>query len=122
MKCAPPHNVIRLFNAAEIGYFQGIVTENSWTIDTIHRDQTFDAISEAIAPTAIVQTVFDLYATPSEQSTSTSTLYKYDEEMVCRTIAQNVLQQGSKFHLADFMETWQNALPDGFCIHVNTLL
>lgn len=38
---------------------------------------------------------------------------------MCRTIAQNILQQGTKFHYDDFMETWQNALPDGFHIQVS---
>lgn len=100
-------------------YFKGIVTENSWKIDTIDRDETLNAISETIAPAVIMRAVFDIYASPSEQSTSTINLYKYNEELVCRTIAQNILQQGAKFHYADFMETWQNALPDGFNIQVS---
>lgn len=98
---------------------QGIVNENSWLVDTIDRDETFEAIAETIAPAAIVRAVFDIYATPSEKSTDDKILYKYSEETMCRTIAQNVLQQGTKFHYDDFMETWQNALPDGFHVQVN---
>lgn len=96
----------------------GVLTENSWPIDAIDRTETLKSISETIAPAAIVQIVFDLYTFPSPQSTSSSTLYTYDEELVCRTIAQNVLQQGSKFHYVDFMDTWQNALPEGFRVQV----
>lgn len=98
---------------------QGIVTENSWPVDKIDRNETFEAISETIAPADIVRAVFDIYATQSEQSTHNNILHKYNEEMVCRTIAQNVLQQGTKFHFNDFMETWQNALPDGFHVQVS---
>lgn len=97
----------------------GIVTENSWTIDKIDRDETLNAISEAIAPAQLIQSMFDIYTFPSEQqSTSSQCLFTYREDLVCRAIAQNVLHQGAKFHYNDFMDTWQNALPDGFQVKV----
>lgn len=97
----------------------GVVSENSWPITRIDREETLNAISDSIAPADIVQAMFDIYAFPStEQSSSTQNLFTYREEMVCRTIAQNVLQQGAKFHYNDFMDTWQNALPDGFQVNV----
>lgn len=98
----------------------GVVTENSWPISRIEREETLNAISDAIAPPDIVRAMFDIYTFPStEQSSSTRDLFTYREDMVCRTIAQNVLQQGTKFHYNDFMDTWQNALPDGFQVHVS---
>lgn len=100
----------------------GIVTENSWPLDRVDRDETLASISETIAPAEIVASLFDLYAKPSasEGSSSTAkTLYVYDNAMVCRTIALNILQQGTKFHLRDFMDTWQSALPDGITIDVS---
>lgn len=96
----------------------GVVNENSWPIDGIDRDETLNAISETIAPPEMVQTMFDIYTFPSPQSTSSRSLFTYREEMVCRTIAQNVLQQGTKFHYNEFMETLQSALPDGFNVQV----
>lgn len=99
----------------------GVVTENSWPIDAIDRDETLNAISETIAPAPMVQAMFDMYTFPSQQSTSSRNLYTYREDVVCRTIAQNVLQQGAKFHYTDFMDTWQNALPDGFTIQVRKI-
>lgn len=96
----------------------GVVTENSWPIDGIDRDETLNAISENIAPAEMIQAMFNMYTFPSQQSTSSRCLYTYREDLVCRTIAQNILQQGSKFHYNDFMETWQNAMPDGFTVQV----
>lgn len=96
----------------------GIITENSWQIDAIDRTESLSAISEATAPAQIVQTLFDLYTFPSPQSTSSRSLHTYHEDLVCRTIAQNILQQGTKFHYNDFMDTWQNALPEGFQVQV----
>lgn len=100
----------------------GVVTENSWPIDGIERDETLSAISENIAPATLVQSMFDIYTFPSPQSTSSRSLYTYRDDLVCRTIAQNVLQQGSKFHYNDFMDTWQNALPEGFKVQVKNNL
>lgn len=99
----------------------GVVSENSWPIDGIDRDETLNAISENIAPAAMIQNIFDIYTVPSSQSTSSRCLYTYREDLVCQTIAQNILQQGSKFHYNDFMDTWQNALPDGFQAQVRTI-
>lgn len=97
----------------------GIVTENSWPIDAVDRDETLASISEVIAPSAIVEALFDVYTYPSASpSSSDKTLYTYREELVCRTIALNILQQGSKFYYDDFMETWQCALPEGLSINV----
>lgn len=97
----------------------GIVTENSWPIDAIDRDVTLNSISETIAPGVMVQAMFDIYTFPStRQGTSSQNFYTYREDVVCRTIAQNVLQHGTKFHYTDFMDTWQNALPDGFQVQV----
>lgn len=98
----------------------GIVTENSWPIDSIDRDETLAAITETIAPADIVREMFNLYTRPStRQSGSSSTLFEYKGDMVCRTIAMNILEQGDKFHYDDFMQTWQSALPDGFQVQVN---
>lgn len=105
-----------------LSFLLGVVTENSWSIDAIDREETLSAISEAIAPAPLVQAMFDMYTVPSQQSTSSKSLYTYREDIVCRTIAHNVLQQGAKFHYNDFMDTWQNALPDGFQAHVNIIL
>lgn len=99
----------------------GIVTENSWPLDRIDREETLASISETIAPPQIVSSLFDIYTAPGSSegpSSSTKTFYVYDNEMVCRTIALNILQQGTKFHLQDFMDTWQSALPDGMTIDV----
>lgn len=99
----------------------GIVTENSWPLDRVDRDETLASISETIAPAHIVASLFDLYAKPSASEGSSKAnkmLYVYDEALVCRTIALNILQQGTKFHLKDFLDTWQSALPDGIAIDV----
>ncbi|KAJ6641389.1 Sister chromatid cohesion protein DCC1 [Pseudolycoriella hygida] len=86
-----------------------LISENSWRLDEVDRDETINALN-GIAPDCIIEGLFDLYTTKvSEQPAK----YQYQEDMVCRIIAQYILQQGSKFHVGDFMSSWQEALPEG---------
>lgn len=97
----------------------GVFTENSWAYDEVDRDITLESITETIAPSEIVKKMFDLYTKPSEKASSSSKqLYEYRTDLVCRTIALNILQQGSKFRHDEFMENWQLSVPEGFEIKV----
>lgn len=97
----------------------GVFVENSWDMDAVDRQTTLEAISETIAPATIIEKLFDLYTKPSEQcSSSAKQLYRYRDDLVCRTVALNILQQGSKFRYEEFMENWQISLPDGFLVQV----
>lgn len=97
----------------------GVFTENSWAHDEVERDITLESITETIAPPEIVRKLFDMYTKPSEKASSSSKqLYEYRKNLVCRTIALNILQQGSKFRYDDFMENWQLSVPDGFEVKV----
>lgn len=98
----------------------GIIAEMAWRLDEIDRDETVELLAPNIAPEQIVRGLFDLYAieTPGKTNKEGKPLYGYSELMVCRIVAQNILQQGTKFHMDDFMSTWQDALPDGMKINV----
>lgn len=98
----------------------GIVTENSWSVDSVHREETLASISETTAPANIVEKLFDLYTIQSERDGKVT--HAYNEEAVCRTIALNLLQQGMKFHYDDFMSSWQDVLPEGMTVDVRLSL
>jgi sister chromatid cohesion protein DCC1 len=85
-----------------------LITENSWELDSVDRAETIAAL-DGIIPDEITQATFDFY---TEEVPGTGK-FSYNEEMVCRIIAQNVLQEGLKFHIDEFMETCQSALPEG---------
>lgn len=91
-----------------------LISENSWTLNEIDRDETIAALN-GIAPDCIVEGLFDLYTT---KVSDTPAKYQYHENMVCHIIAQYILQQGSKFHVGDFMNSWQEALPEGMTANV----
>lgn len=96
-----------------ISLMLGLINENTWKLNEIDKTDTLEALN-GIAPEVIVNGLFDLYTEPCENSK-----YKYYEDLVCRIIAQNILRQGLKFHINDFITTWQEALPDGMKIDVS---
>lgn len=105
----------------------GLIVENSWKLDEIEREETLQALA-AIVPDPVLNGLFDLYTNKVENNHEETTSskkktirYQYKEEMVCRMIAQNILQQGLKFHVADFITTWQEALPEGMKINVSLI-
>lgn len=85
-----------------------LISENSWSLDSVDRAETIAAL-DGIIPDEITKATFDYY---TEEVPETGK-YCYSEEMVCRIIAQNVLQEGLKFHIDEFLETCQSALPEG---------
>lgn len=94
-----------------------LVTENSWELDEVDRDETIAAL-DGIIPQEITEAIFDYYT----EATSDANKFKYNEQMVCRIIAQNVLlQEGLKFHINEFLETCQSALPEGMSMQESYL-
>lgn len=94
-----------------------LIAENSWPLDGIERAETLTAL-EGIVPEAIVSGLFDLYAKRIDGDGAER--FQYDERMVCRIVAQNILQQGLKFHVSDFITAWQDDLPEGMAINVSS--
>jgi sister chromatid cohesion protein DCC1 len=97
-----------------------LLSENSWQLSAVDKEITVDLL-EDIYPTEILNGVFDMYTelVPEASGTDTDPKYSYREDMVCRIIAQNILQPGLKFRIDDFLSTWQSALPEGMNIDVS---
>ncbi|XP_017839843.2 sister chromatid cohesion protein DCC1 [Drosophila busckii] len=95
-----------------INLMLGLLSENSWALDEVEREVTIYAL-QGIAPDAIVTGLFDIYVKASDRCVGK---FKYDESLVARIVAQNILQHGLRFRNEEFMSTWQDALPEGmFC-------
>ncbi|XP_311420.5 sister chromatid cohesion protein DCC1 [Anopheles gambiae] len=87
-----------------------VVSENSWELDAIDKDVTLEAM-QGIIPFEVVDGMFNVYTTPSER---TPGRFQYREDLVCAMFAEKILQHGLKFHIDEFLVTWQEALPEGF--------
>lgn len=99
----------------------GIVVEMGWAKDEVEIEETVELLAPNIAPMEVVRGLFEHYTfrTPDKTCKDGEGVYTYREELVCRIIAQNILQQGLKFHIDEFMKTWQDALPDGMQANVS---
>ncbi|EDW02128.1 sister chromatid cohesion protein DCC1 [Drosophila grimshawi] len=92
-----------------INLMLGLIAENSWALDEVDRGETIYAM-QGIAPEPIVSGLFDIYAKQSDRCPSK---FRYEESLVARIVAQNILQPGLRFRSEEFMSTWQEALPEG---------
>lgn len=91
-----------------VTFMTNLINENSWLLNEVDKEVTMNAI-EGIIPLEIASAIFNYYAVEISETGK----YSYSEAMVCRIIAQNVLQEGLKFHVDEFMETCQGGLPEG---------
>lgn len=87
-----------------------VVSENSWEPDAIDKEVTLEAM-QGIIPYEVVDGMFDVYTCRSERIPDR---FQYREDLVCALFAEKILQHGLKFHIDEFLVTWQEALPEGF--------
>ncbi|XP_037715860.1 sister chromatid cohesion protein DCC1 [Drosophila subpulchrella] len=100
-----------------ISMMLGVISENSWELDEVEREETINAL-KGIAPEEVVAGLFDIYTTPSERCPGK---FEYQESLVSRIVAQNILQPGLRFRNEEFMRTWQEALPEGMSCQLKYL-
>ncbi|XP_059608872.1 sister chromatid cohesion protein DCC1 [Phlebotomus argentipes] len=95
-----------------MGLLLGVIDENSWRLDEVECEESVNCLKE-IVPENILRAVFALYTQPSVDHPGK---FSYNEEEVCRIMARNILKPGLKFHIEDFLSTWQGTLPEGMQI------
>ncbi|XP_032585480.1 sister chromatid cohesion protein DCC1 [Drosophila mojavensis] len=100
-----------------ISLMLGLISENSWALDEVEREETIYAL-QGIAPEPVVAGLFDIYTVPSDRCPDK---FKYQESLVARIVAQNILQPGLRFRSDEFMTTWQEALPEGMSCKIEYL-
>ncbi|XP_035787540.1 sister chromatid cohesion protein DCC1-like [Anopheles albimanus] len=87
-----------------------LISENSWELDAIDKDISLESM-QGIVPYEVIDGIFDVYTTPSERVPGR---YCYREDLVVALFAEKLLQHGLKFHIDEFLVTWQESLPEGF--------
>ena len=75
-------------------------------MDEIEKKTTVEALN-GIVPTEVCDELFDIYATPTEAGK-----YQYQEAIICKIVAGNILQHSQKFQIEEFLQTCQNVLPE----------
>lgn len=97
-----------------ITYMLNLISENSWALNEIDEDETLGALRD-IVPEEVTIGLFNLYTMPSDLPGK----FKYNEGMISKILLLNILQPDLKFKLDEFMETWNEALPEGMEMDVS---
>lgn len=115
LRCITLNGYVRILESTYeyrvLNLMLNLISENDWKLDEIDRQMTIESL-DGIVPDVIVNGVFDYYTTAVEGTDK----FEYSERMVCRNIATSILQEGLKFHVNEFLETCQSALPDGMTV------
>jgi len=93
-----------------LSYILRFFDENSWKFDCVQKAETVLAISDLV-PSEIVGQVFDVYCSPMEGGTDDE--FSLNTDKVCRFYGDFLLAVNTAYLLTEFLEMWQNAVPEG---------
>ncbi|KAJ8032967.1 Sister chromatid cohesion protein DCC1 [Holothuria leucospilota] len=92
-----------------------LMEENSWSMDWIPLEETLDTLEE-LKPRLIVQHVMDCFGEKTsnpESEDESKVTYKLNEDRICRLYAEMLLKHTDKFNLVEFLQAWQQSVPEG---------
>jgi len=101
-----------------LSYILRFFDENSWRFDCVMKAETVGAISELVPP-EIVDQVFSFYCKPMVGGSADE--FCLDEDKVCRFYGDFLLAANTAYLLPEFLEMWQNAVPDGITTDLRQL-
>lgn len=100
------------FEAKAVPLMLDLMEENSWEIDEVDKEVSYESLSEII-PEPIFELLFKKYTELSTKTKKDGTeLYKYDEAKSSRLLAQILLTACPSNSYSDFMEAWKIGSPD----------
>ncbi|KAG8224558.1 hypothetical protein J437_LFUL002162, partial [Ladona fulva] len=85
------------YNFRVLTYILNVVEENSWPLNQVHKKVTLDSLSDLV-PLEIVDQCFEYYCEPTGNSAD-----------------------DGKFNLEEFLEAWQQSVPEGMMTSVKQL-
>ncbi|XP_065168116.1 sister chromatid cohesion protein DCC1-like [Atheta coriaria] len=94
-----------------LSFMLKIIDENSWPLDEVDFEVTVETLNDLV-PLDVLTSVFELYTVETKVRDGTQ-LYRYKEFDVCQFFAQVLLYSAGKFNLKDFLQAWQESVPEG---------
>lgn len=92
-----------------------LVQENSWSYDEIPVEETLSTL-ENLEPRSLLEHCLKCYGEETKRTNddgSEEVMCSLDTDKVCRLFAEMLLRPADKFNLTEFLEVWQQSVPEG---------
>ncbi|KAK9511157.1 hypothetical protein O3M35_005770 [Rhynocoris fuscipes] len=104
-----------------LSYMLNLLDENSWKINEVPLGETLEFLNELL-PKEIASHIVEMYLEPTgELNDDGDTLMQVKEEKTCRYLGAYLLRQAAKFSLKDFLDAWQDSVPEGLTTNLKQL-
>ncbi|XP_071836283.1 sister chromatid cohesion protein DCC1-like [Apostichopus japonicus] len=97
-----------------------LIDENSWKLDEVPQNEMIETLQN-LKPRFILQHVLDCFGEKKSEEAEGITTYRMREDSVCRMYAEMLLKHTDKFNLSEFLQVWQQSVPDGMSTHEDQL-
>ncbi|XP_045762587.1 sister chromatid cohesion protein DCC1 [Maniola jurtina] len=94
-----------------LSYMLDLIEENSWSLDRISKEATLDSLKDLV-PASILEAMFGFYTDESMVEDGVQ-YYQYKQDKVCQFLARVLLKCSGKFNLTEFLQAWQDSVPEG---------
>ncbi|XP_073986609.1 sister chromatid cohesion protein DCC1 [Rhodnius prolixus] len=104
-----------------LSFMLNLLDENSWKVNEVPLGETLEILNELL-PKEIASHIVEMYLEPTgEFNDEGDTLMQIKEEKTCRYLGGYLLRQAAKFSLKDFLEAWQQSVPEGLSTDLKQL-
>lgn len=101
-----------------LGHVTQLVDSESWSFSKVSLRVSLDEL-QPLEPREMIEHCLNCYG--RRYTDNDEVWYALDQDGVCRATAAMLLQNASKFHLAEFLEVWQQSVPEGMGTRLDQL-
>ncbi|XP_071509670.1 sister chromatid cohesion protein DCC1-like [Diadema antillarum] len=98
------------YESQAMTHILSLVQENSWSYDEVPVEETL-ATLESLEPRCIISHCLKCYG--EEKQGPKGALCSLDTDKICQLFAEMLLRPADKFNLSEFLEVWQQSVPEG---------
>uniref|UniRef100_A0A8C9TYS9 Sister chromatid cohesion protein DCC1 n=1 Tax=Scleropages formosus TaxID=113540 RepID=A0A8C9TYS9_SCLFO len=104
-----------------LGFVTQLVDSESWSFGRVPLDYCLQELGP-LEPKEMIEHCLNCYGRRYiDEGMRGEVCFALDEEKVCQAMAQMLLQNAVKFNLAEFLEVWQQSVPEGMTTRLDQL-
>ncbi|KAK6179587.1 hypothetical protein SNE40_011911 [Patella caerulea] len=99
------------FQTQIINHIMQLCDENDWLNSGIPMEECCQTLEE-LFPRSVIEHMINCYCDKRMEETNEN-VYKINEDKVCRFFAELLLRGSGQFNYKEFLQVWQQSVPDG---------